>query len=212
MNRLSHMPNHKAVRGFTLLEILLVITIMGLAAGYVVLNFFGVDQSDQLRKEGQRLQVLIDMASDYAVLNQRQLGVRFEPLEHAYYFVFLNEDDKWEKLSDEKLYDEHTLAEPFRFELNLDDLPWDTDDQLFDRDVFDENFSLDDANTEIGNEEEKKLPPPQVLIMSSGEITPFTLTLSYEPDFSTDEPVYYQLQNQDVPPLLLDGPMEQPPE
>ncbi|MBU3020358.1 type II secretion system minor pseudopilin GspH [Aestuariibacter sp. A3R04] len=201
-----------SVRGFTLLEILLVITIMGLAAGYVVLNFFGVDQGEQLKKEGQRLQVLIDMASDYAVLNQKQMGIRFEPLEQAYYFVFLNEDDRWEKISDEKLYAEHTLDEPFRFELNLDDLPWDMDDQLFDRDIFDENFSLDDANTEIGNEEEKKLPPPQVLIMSSGEITPFTLTLSYEPDFSTDDPVYFQLQNQDVPPLLLDGPLEQPPE
>lgn len=188
------------------------ITIMGLAAGYVVLNFFGVDQGEQLKKEGQRLQVLIDMASDYAVLNQKQMGIRFEPLEQAYYFVFLNEDDRWEKISDEKLYAEHTLDEPFRFELNLDDLPWDMDDQLFDRDIFDENFSLDDANTEIGNEEEKKLPPPQVLIMSSGEITPFTLTLSYEPDFSTDDPVYFQLQNQDVPPLLLDGPLEQPPE
>ncbi len=209
-------PRHTLHRhlqcGFTLLELMLVMALMGLAATYVVFNVFTVSQSDQLKKEAQRLQVLVDMASDYAVLNQRQLGLRIGQADHEYYFVFLNDEDEWQKIDDEKLYAPHTLAEPFTFALNLDDLPWDTEDQLFDREVFDENFSLDDAGVEIGNEEDKKLPPPQVLIMSSGEVTPFTLVFSYEPSFSTDAPAYFQLLNQDVPPLTLNGPLEQPPE
>lgn len=197
--------------GFTLLELMLVMALMGLAATYVVFNVFGVNQSDQLKKEAQRLQVLVDMASDYAVLNQQQLGIRFEQDEHEYYFVHLNEEEVWQKITDEKLYEPHVVAAPFTFNLNLDDLPWDAEDQLFDREVFDESFSLDEADVEIGREEDRKQPPPQVLIMSSGEITPFTLTFNYEPDFGTDAPVYYQVLNQDVPPLTLDGPMEQPP-
>lgn len=200
------------MRGFTLLEILLVITVMGLAAGVVVFNYLGVNQSDQLKKEAQRLQVIMDIASDYAVLNQQQLGVRFEPLDREYYFVVLNDKDEWEKITNENLYTEHTLDEAFTFTLNLEDLPWDTEDQLFDRDVFDESFSLDDADIEIGNEEDKRLPPPQVLIMSSGEITPFTLLFSYEPPSRDETPAYFQLQNQDVPPLTLVGPLEFPPE
>ncbi|MBU2978319.1 type II secretion system minor pseudopilin GspH [Alteromonas sp. C1M14] len=202
----------RAMQGFTLLEVMLVMVLMGLAASFVVFNAFGVNQSDQLKKEANRLQVLMDMASDYAVLNQRQLGVRFEKERREYYFVYLDDDDKWQKINNEKLYAPHTLADQFTFSLNLDDLPWDTEDQLFERDVFDENFSLDDTSTNIGDEEEKVLPPPQVLIMSSGEITPFSLAFIYEPGLSSEQPVYFELQNKDIPPLLLNGPLENLPE
>ena len=93
--------------------------------------------------------------------------------------------------------------------MNLDDLPWDVEDRLFDRELFDENLSVSDAGVEIGNEEEKKLPPPQILIMSSGEITPFVLSFNYEGD-DGEEPVYYSLQNPELPPLTLEGPLESP--
>ena len=58
-------------------------------------------------------------------------------------------------------------------------------------------------------EEEKKLPPPQILIMSSGDITPFSLSFAYEGDFN-DEPVYFALNNEEFPPLELAGPFESP--
>lgn len=64
--------------GFTLLEVMLVLLLMGLAAGYVMFNAFGASKSDLLKSQAQRLQVIVDMASDFAVLNQQQLGVRFE--------------------------------------------------------------------------------------------------------------------------------------
>ena len=114
-----------------------------------------------------------------------------------------------QRIEGEKTYEPYTLPEPFTFTLNLDDLPWDVEDRLFDRELFDENLSVSDEGVEIGNEEEKKLPPPQVLIMSSGEITPFTLSFNYEGD-DGDNPVYYSLQNQDLPPLVLEGPLERP--
>ena len=62
--------------GFTLLEVMLVLLLMGLAAGYVMFNAFGASKSDLLKSQAQRLQVIVDMASDFAVLNQQQLGVR----------------------------------------------------------------------------------------------------------------------------------------
>ena len=75
--------------GFTLLEVMLVLLLMGLAAGYVMFNAFGASKSDLLKSQAQRLQVIVDMASDFAVLNQQQLGVRFEADKNEYYFVYI---------------------------------------------------------------------------------------------------------------------------
>ncbi len=200
---------HKSKQGFTLLEVMLVLLLMGLAAGYVMFNAFGASKSDLLKSQAKRLQVIVDMASDFAVLNQQQLGLRIEHDKNEYYFVYLNEKEEWQRVEGEKLYANHALPAPFTLKLNLDNLPWEVEDQLFDRTLFDENLSVSDEGVDIGNEEEKKLPPPQVLIMSSGEITPFTLSFNYEGD-DGDEPVYFSLQNQDIPPLILEGPLEQP--
>lgn len=198
-----------ALKGFTLIEVMLVLLLMGIAAGYVVFNAFGASKSDLLKSQAQRLQVIVDMASDFAVLNQQQLGIRVEQEDNAYFFVYLDEDNEWQRLEGEKIYDTYTLPEPFTFTLNLDDLPWDTEDRLFDRDIFDENLSVSSDSVDIGSDEDKKLPPPQILIMSSGDITPFTLTFNYEGDFD-DEPVYFTLLNKELPPLALEGPLEQP--
>lgn len=199
---------HSKKAGFTLLEVMLVLLLIGLAAGFVMFNAFGASKSDLLKSQAQRLQVIVDMASDFAVLNQQQLGVRFEQQKNEYYFVYLDDEDEWQRI-EEDIYSTYTLPEPFTYELNLDDLPWDVEDRLFDRELFDENLSVSDAGVEIGNEEEKKLPPPQILIMSSGEITPFVLSFNYEGD-DGEEPVYFSLQNQELPPLSLKGPLESP--
>ena len=199
---------HSKKAGFTLLEVMLVLLLIGLAAGFVMFNAFGASKSDLLKSQAQRLQVIVDMASDFAVLNQQQLGVRFEQQKNEYYFVYLDDEDEWQRI-EEDIYSTYTLPEPFTYELNLDDLPWDVEDRLFDRELFDENLSVSDAGVEIGNEEEKKLPPPQILIMSSGEITPFVLSFNYEGD-DVEEPVYFSLQNQELPPISLEGPLESP--
>jgi general secretion pathway protein H len=207
MQRRSSTRNYHA--GFTLIEVMVVLLLIGLAAGYVMYNAFGSSQVDLLKSQAQRVQVLVDMASDFAVLNQRQLGIRFEHDDNEYYFVYLDDEDKWQRLEDEEMYATHTVPEPFTFTLNLDDLPWAQEDRLFDRELFDEELSVSEEGVEIGNEEDKQLPPPQVLIMSSGEITPFTLSFNFEGSFDED-PVYFSVQNQELPPLVLEGPLEQP--
>ncbi len=197
-------------RGFTLLEVLLVLLLIGLASSYVVFNVFGTSEADRLKQEATRLQVLIDMASDYAVLNQQELGLRIDQRDNFYQFMLLDEDDRWQLIEEEEIYQKRQLPEPFTFSLNLDDLPWLEEDQLFDRELFDEGLSVSEDAVEIGNEEDKTLPPPQVLIMSSGEVTPFTLTFNYEPGFGRDDAAYFVLINEDIPPLTLDGPLESP--
>jgi general secretion pathway protein H len=196
--------------GFTLIEVMLVLLLMGLATSYVMFNGFSVNQEDRLKEQVRRFQVIVDMASDYAVLNQLQMGIRIEESDNKYVFMALDDDDRWQLIEGNPLYAEQTLPEQFSLSLNLEDLPWEEEERLFDREIFDEKLSLDDAQVNIGDEEEKPLPPPQILIMSSGEITPFSLALSYEPGFSNDLPVYFYLNNKDVPPLEINGPLNEP--
>jgi len=196
--------------GFTLLEVMLVLLIMGLATGAVVLSYSGANGQDLLKKQTQRLQVVFNMASDYAVLNQRQLGLRVEDDNNSYYFMYLDEEQEWQKLELDDTFSEHRLPDLFSFELFLTDLPWETEESLFSNGVFDEELSVSNDGVEIGNEEEKKLDPPQIFIFSSGEITPFSITLAYEPEFSNELPTYFRINGQDSTPLTTEGPLDAP--
>ncbi len=196
--------------GFTLLEVMLVLLIMGLATGAVVLSYNGENGRDLLKKQTQRLQVVFNMASDYAVLNQRQLGLRVEDDNNSYYFMYLDETQEWQKLEFDDTFAEHQLPDLFSLELFLTGLPWETDNNLFSSDIFDEKLSVSRDGVEIGNEEEKKIKPPQIFIFSSGEITPFSLTLAYEPEFSNELPTYFRINGQDSIPLTTEGPLDAP--
>lgn len=194
--------------GFTLLEVMLVLLLMGLATGYVMLNAFGASQGEKLEEQARRFQVVFDMAADFAVLNQQQLGLRLEEKDNEYSFMILDDEDRWQRLEGLPGLEAHTLPEPFALQLTLDDLPWQEDDSLFDSGVFDEELSVSDEGVDIGNEEEKLIPPPQIMIMSSGDITPFSMAFIYEPNFGGDEPVYFQVNGEDTPPLKRVGPLE----
>lgn len=200
----------KCQLGFTLLEVMLVLLLMGLAAGYVVFNAFGTTEPERLEKEVRRVQVLVEMASDYAILNQQQLGLRVNSEDQSYLFMYLDEQDNWLPIEDNDIFARYGLPEPFTLTLELDDLPWQQEDQLFDREIFDDTLSVSDADVNIGDEPEP-LPPPQVLILSSGDVTPFSLIFHYDPAFGNTAPAYFTLNNEDIPPLQLTGPMESLP-
>ncbi|GAB3014245.1 type II secretion system minor pseudopilin GspH [Bowmanella dokdonensis] len=192
-------------RGFTLLEVMLVLLLMGLIVGTVTFTSLGKNREEALHDQAQRFAVVMNMVSDHAVLNQVELGLRVE--EGRYYFLMLDEQQKWQPVEEDKLLKEHKLPEDFSLELELEDLPWQEEDSLFEQELFDEQLSVSEEGVEIG-EEEEKIPPPQILLLSSGEITPFSLFFKYEPGFGNDEPVYFRVDAQDMPPLSLSDAMD----
>jgi general secretion pathway protein H len=200
--------SNKAQHGFTLIEVMLVLFIMGLAVGTVLFNVVGQNQEELLKKQVQRFQVVFNMASDFAILNQQQLGLYVEQEKNTYAFLILDDEQKWQYFDADKAFSEHSLPEAFLFEMELNDLPWETDGNLFDEEVFDEQLSVSDDGVEIGDEEEKLLPPPQVLILSSGDITPFSMRFIYEPEYGNDSPVYFRINGEDSTPLLREGPLD----
>lgn len=197
-------------QGFTLLEVMLVLLLMGLVVGTVSFTSLSSSKEAELEEQARRFQVVVDMVSDYAVLNQVQIGLRVETTdaeENGYYFVTLDEEQKWQRFEPERLFTPVQLEEHFSLELQLDDLPWQQEDNLFDTRVFDETLSVSEDSVEIGDEEEQ-LPPPQILILSSGEITPFSLTFSFEPSFGNEAPVHFQVMAEDMPPLTITEPLD----
>ena len=194
--------------GFTLLEVMLVLLIIGIAVSVVMYNAFSASKQDHLEEQVRRFQVVFDMASDFAVLNQLQMGVRVEQEEAQYYFVYLDEEDNWQPLEMQDAFAKHTLPEEFDLEITLDDLPWEEPDSLFDDSIFDETLSLDNDRVSIGDEEEEPPPPPQIILLSSGDITSFQLVFKYEPNFGNEDPVYFRLDGQESVPLTRVGPLD----
>jgi general secretion pathway protein H len=195
-------------KGFTLIEIMLVLLIMGLVVGSVVYNSVTVDQEELLEKQARRLQVVVGAVSEFAILNQLEMGIRFEPERQEYFFMVLDEEQQWQPFVGSPLFEPYQLPEPFGLELQLDDLPWISEDSLFeDNTIFDEQLSLDDKDVRIGEDDEPP-PPPQILLFSSGEITPFSMILKYEPSFGNDEPVYFRVNAEEYVPLIVEGPLE----
>lgn len=135
--------------GFTLLELLTVIFIIGIIVSFASLS---VKQSTSrtVQDEAERIYNLLRMASEEAVLQGRELAMQFAP--HGYEFMFLN-GNEWQTLEKDKLLHPREMAEVIELDLTLEGV---------------------EAN--LKNKEH----PPRILVLSSGEMTPFELQLKIE--------------------------------
>lgn len=186
---------------------MLVLALMGLIMATVSYTVFSKNIEQEIEKEVQRLQVVFNMASDYAVINQAELGLRLDEEKQTYEFVHLDDDERWTAVEGVKHFAIRELPQGVQLDLILEGLAWQEEDSLFDNRIFDEELSVRDAAVDIGPEEDKEPPPPQIFILSSGEITPFELTIEYEPQDSSEDTFLFVLQGIDTVPLLREGPM-----
>ena len=145
-------------KGFTLVEILVVLVIMAVVISIAVLSVNVTGRDSQLDEESQRIQGLIGLLHERALLEGRDFGLRIEPT--AYEFVVYDpRRDRWMMLDQEQEYRHRQLPKGISFLLQLDS-------QTVVIKAIDRTLSSD-------------VPPPgpQVAIAASGEGTPFRLTL-----------------------------------
>ncbi|MBY5994008.1 type II secretion system minor pseudopilin GspH [Ferrimonas balearica] len=158
-------------RGFTLLEILLVLVVMGLAAMSVTLVMGGDPRQEAMQKAGDEFRVVVNMALEEAALSGEQLGIVLD--DPSYYFVRWNLDsEKWEPVSGDRLYRERQWPEGVETSLELEGLPLIQEDEDTGSD-----FGLDESLFEQTEEEKRANPDPQLLLLPSGEMTGFSLWL-----------------------------------
>ena len=99
--------------GFTLIEVMVVVIIIGVLINYVAISFGRNTPADQLKDEARRLTSLIELASEEALLRSVLIGV--DITEEGYCFLSLNEGE-WETVSD-SLFRERQL--PDELELSI---------------------------------------------------------------------------------------------
>jgi len=130
--------------GFTLIEVLLVILLIGVLASMVVYNFQGESRSQRLGKETDKLQARIQLASELAMLKNLELGLFLD--EHSYRFM-LFADNKWLPIREPKALAEHQLPEGVHLKAELEGLEWGAQNLLSDTDWQPDDDSLSEGNS-----------------------------------------------------------------
>ncbi|WP_372866823.1 type II secretion system minor pseudopilin GspH [Pseudomonas sp.] len=141
-------------QGFTLVELLVVIVILGSLIGLAVLSTGIAGPARELRNEAERLAGLIGVLAEEAVLDNREYGL----LLHADGYRVLRYDPlaaRWQALDDES----HRL--PAWAELSVE--------------LEGEALQLPQPAVESRGAGD---PVPQLLLLSSGELSPFRLRLN----------------------------------
>ncbi len=148
----------ESVRGFTLIEILVVVVIMAIVISLAVLSINVTGRDRQLDEESQRLEGLLSMLHERALIEGRDFGLRLEP--NGYEFdAYETRRGLWRPLDQEKEFRRRRLPPGLSLQLELDSR------QVVINPV-DPNLTTDVPPS-----------PPQIAIAASGENTPFRLTL-----------------------------------
>ena len=144
-------------KGFTLVEILVVVVIMAVVISLAVLSIGVTGRDSQLDEESRRIEGLLGLLHERALLEGRDFGLRIEP--SAYEFVVYEAArDRWLRMDQDHEFRHRELPKGVVFELQLDS-------QTVVLKPVDQNLKTD------------QVVNPQVAIAASGEGTPFRLTL-----------------------------------
>lgn len=162
-------------RAFTLIEILVVLVIIGVLSAVAFLSFGILADDDNLGREARRISSLIQLVTDEATTQGRDFGLEF--MIAGYRFVEYDPllDQWFEVIGDDYLV-QRDLDEGVEFELFLEE-----------RKVLLHSEAQETESDEDEDERQRDLTDdylPHVLIMSSGDVTPFELRLVRDVDRS----------------------------
>ncbi len=153
--------------GFTLIEILVVVTVIGIIVSIGLLSLSVLGDDRQLRIEARRLSSLLAAAQDEAVMQGREFGL--ELMRSSYRFVEYDPyEARWLELEIDDIFRERMLPEGLEFDLLLEG-----------RTILlsaEAATIADPDSTNVSNTTKKYAP--HVLIFSSGEATPFELRIA----------------------------------
>jgi len=189
------------VAGFTLLEILVVVLIIGVVTAGMLLSMSFAGKDTELETESKRLLSLMDYAREQAELQTRDYGVFFG--QHGYEFVVYDvRTGAWRQVLEDDALRERTLPSGLEFKLVVDARPIVLGDDMTvpapsaskkasvspraregapeARDSGSDSSSGSDSDS--GSDADSgpdtgKAFAPQVMLFSSGDLSSFSITL-----------------------------------
>ncbi|WP_281182034.1 type II secretion system minor pseudopilin GspH [Halofilum ochraceum] len=176
----------RCARGFTMIELMVVILLVGLLVSFAMLSVGGPSARDIQHEEARRILARMDLAREEAVMQARSLGVRFE--RDGYLFYGIGEG-QWRMLEQGGLLDPHELPEAVAIDVEIDGL---------EVELFGDDETAAGENGDDGDDEEEAVRP-QIFFLAGGEIVPdFTIRI-----LSEDTDTEYRIQPGDEQWLTL---------
>ena len=149
-------------RGFSLIELLVVVVIVGIVMSIAILSISLVGGDRAVRDEAQRVISLVEIAQDDSMLQGREFGLEF--MEASYRFLELDTlTGQWNEIFGDDTLRLRQLPEEIELALFIEDR-----EVLLKREP---EATGDDDRQERGVDSFV----PHVLIYSSGDMTPFEL-------------------------------------
>lgn len=135
----------------------MVVAIIGLLVQAVALSWRSIGTDQELEQETGRLRSMIDLLNEEALMQSRDYGIMFTETGYRFY-VFDYQQLQWVEPQADRLLQAHPLRPLLSMALLLDgrEVPLEPD------------FESQDVDN----------PEPQVMVLSSGEVTPFTVEMS----------------------------------
>lgn len=153
-------------RGFTLIEILVVIVIVATVISIATLSVGLLGEDGELDEERMRLATVIETVQDDALLQGREFGV--EIMTSSYRFVEFDPLTRlWVEVPDDELYRLRYLPEGLEFELFIDDKRIDLEN---------DPKKLDDADKPMLSAGAKPYVP-HLFVFASGESSAYEIRL-----------------------------------
>ena len=155
--------------GFTLIEMMVVLVIMGIIVSTVVLSIKTDDIEEYMEIEMRRVHALLNLARDEAVLQGQEIALTVD--DNKYAFETYGEEG-WVPITDDRVFRERQVVNGAELSLRVDDF----------------EIKLGNKKQEA-NELSGKKEKPRIYILSSGEIMPFELILRTE-----DQTIEYRIK------------------
>ena len=147
---------NRAAGGFTLLELLVVIVIIGIITSMATISVHVLGGDHEMQQEAERLQAILTQVREDAMMQGRDIGLRIDG--HGYDFLDYDaRTESWRAVDGDPLLRPRTLPEGLNLSLRLED-----------RDVRLVERTAATAENPI---------QPQVVMQASGDLVPFDIVL-----------------------------------